>query len=60
MRSDGRRTHFYDDGHYDRFTNSLKEEVTRSGWKILAFCWMPNHIHLLLKTQQLPRIRSKN
>ncbi|TWU25330.1 chromosomal replication initiation protein [Novipirellula galeiformis] len=51
-RGDGRRPLFHDDGHYDRMTKGLKEEVTRSGWKILAFCWMPNHIHLLLQTPE--------
>jgi len=51
-RGDGRRQIFHDGGHYDRFTRGLKEEVTRSGWKVLSFCWMPNHIHLLVQTPE--------
>lgn len=51
-RGDGRRPLFHDDGHYDRLTKGLNEEVTRSGWKILAYCWMPNHIHLLVQTPE--------
>jgi putative transposase len=51
-RGDGRRQIFHDDGHYDRLTKGLKEEVTRSGWKVLSYCWMPNHIHLLVQTPE--------
>ena len=49
-RGDGRRKIFHDDGHYERFTRGLAEEVDRSGWIVIAFCWMPNHIHALIKT----------
>ncbi len=51
-RGDERRRIFHDDGHYDRFTRGLKDEVTRSGWKVLSYCWMPNHIHLLVQTPE--------
>jgi len=51
-RGEARRQIFHDDGHYERLTRGLKDEVTRSGWKVLAFCWMPNHIHLLLQTPE--------
>ena len=49
-RGDGRRKLFHDQGHYDRFTRGLREEVDRSGWIVIAYCWMPNHIHTLIKT----------
>ena len=52
-RGEGRRRIFHDQDHYDRLTRGLKDEVTRSGWKVLAFCcWIPNHIHLLLQTPE--------
>ncbi|KAA1259143.1 chromosomal replication initiation protein [Rubripirellula obstinata] len=51
-RGDGRRKLFHDQGHYDRFTKGLVDEVDRSGWVVVAFCWMPNHIHALIKTPQ--------
>ena len=51
-RGDGRRTLFHDDGHYVRFTQGLSDEVDRSGWVVLAFCWMPNHVHALIKTPE--------
>jgi REP element-mobilizing transposase RayT len=31
-RGDGRRAIFHDDGHYDRMTRGLKEEVERSSF----------------------------
>ncbi len=51
-RGDGRRAIFHDDGHYDRFTHGLADEVKRSGWEVFAYCWMQNHVHLLVKTSQ--------
>jgi len=30
----------------------LKEEALRSGWIVLAHCWMPNQIHALLQTPE--------
>jgi hypothetical protein len=30
----------------------LADEVIRSAWQVLAFCWMPNHLHLLLTTPE--------
>jgi len=51
-RGDGRRQLFHDDGHCQRLTRGLKEVVQRSGWQVLAYCWMPNHIHLLIRKLQ--------
>ena len=51
-RGDGRRELFHDQGHYQRFTDGLEAEVLRSAWQIIAYCWMPNHIHLLVKTPE--------
>ena len=51
-RGDGRQKLFHDQGHYERFTKGLEEEVQRCGWIVLSFCWMPNHIHALIQTPQ--------
>jgi len=51
-RGDGRRKLFHDHDHYERFTEGLRQEVERSGWIVLAWCWMPNHIHALIQTPQ--------
>ena len=34
-RGDGRRQLFHDDGHYERFTRVLTEEVNRRGWIVM-------------------------
>jgi len=51
-RGDGRRKLFDDDGHYARFTDGLRQEVERSGWIVLGYCWMPNHVHALIQTPE--------
>lgn len=51
-RGDGRCELFHDPWHDERFTEGLEAEVLRSNWRVLAYCWMPNHIHLLLKTPE--------
>jgi len=51
-RSDGRRKLFHDDGHYERFTDGLRQEVVRSGWIVLAYCWMSHHVHALIQTPE--------
>lgn len=51
-RGDGRRALFHDQRHYERFTAGLSQEVQRSGWIVLAYCWMPNHIHALIQTPE--------
>lgn len=51
-RGDGRRTLFHDPGHYERFTEGLEAEVQRSSWQVMSYCWMPNHIHLLVQTPE--------
>ena len=51
-RGDGRQLLFHDDRHYERFTEGLEAEVLRSNWQVIAYCWMPNHIHALIKTPE--------
>ena len=51
-RGDGKQKLFHDDGHYQRFTEGLEAEVLRSGWQVIAYCWMPHHIHALIKTPE--------
>jgi len=47
-RGDGRRRLFQDEGHYERFTDGVMDQVDRCGWSVIAFCRMPNHIHASL------------
>lgn len=30
--------------------SGLEKTVQRTGWEVLAFVWMPNHLHLFLRT----------
>ena len=47
-----RREVFDDHGHYQRLADGLEAEVLRSQGQIISYCWTPNHIHLLVRTQQ--------
>jgi REP element-mobilizing transposase RayT len=48
---------FHDPGHYERLTKGLADDVLCTGWVLVAFCWMLNHLHLLLQTA-LPNFSS--
>jgi putative transposase len=39
---------FHDDGDFAAFKRILAEAVTRFDMRLLAYCLMPNHFHLLL------------
>lgn len=45
-----RRRIFLDDEDYQRYIRMLRATVERFGWRLLAFCLMPNHVHLLIRT----------
>ncbi len=49
-RGNGRQAIFHIDGDYQRMTDGLATTVSRTGWQVLAYVWMPNHIHLFLQT----------
>ena len=45
-----RRRIFSDDEDYETYTRLLGAVVKRQGWRLLAYCLMPNHVHLVLET----------
>lgn len=47
-RSNRRRTIFYKAADYQAFLNLLVESLVRRPMRIIAFCIMPNHWHLIL------------
>jgi putative transposase len=47
-RANARLTIFEDDGHFAAFERILAEAVTRYAMRLLAYCLMPNHFHLLV------------
>lgn len=49
-RGNRRQAIFQIDGDYQRMTNGLDKTVSRTGWQVFAYVWMPNHIHLFVRT----------
>ena len=49
-RGNGRQRIFHADADYQRMTDGLAKTVARTGWQVFAFVWMPNHIHLFVRT----------
>lgn len=47
-RSNGRQTIFHQDEDYKAFVNLIKEARNRYSVKILAYCLMPNHFHIVM------------
>src|SRR6266851_9289818 len=47
-RGNGRRTIFHKDGDYAAFVKLLREAGERTPIRLLAYCLMPNHFHLVL------------
>ena len=47
-RANARRTIFENDADYEAFEQILEQAVDRTGMRLLAYCVMPNHWHLML------------
>ena len=47
-RANARMTIFDDDGDYEAFEAILEQAVARFETRLLAYCSMPNHWHLLV------------
>ena len=54
LRGINRQTIFHDNEDRSFFLTVLKKYKETSGFKLHAFCLMPNHIHLLLETGEEP------
>jgi putative transposase len=51
-RGNGRRTVFHKEGDFAAFAKLLREAGERTDVRLLAYCLMPNHFHLLLWPQR--------
>jgi putative transposase len=51
-RGDRREAIFKDDADRQRFLDTLDEACAKTGWRVHAFCLMPNHFHLVIETPQ--------
>ena len=47
-RANARLAIFADEGDYAAFERALAEAVTRCHMRLLAYCVMPNHFHLVI------------
>ncbi|HEY7427488.1 MAG TPA: transposase [Gemmataceae bacterium] len=47
-RGNGRRTVFHKDGDFTAFVKLLRQAAERTPVRLLAYCLMPNHFHLVL------------
>lgn len=43
---------FLEDGDFNQYINILKSFKKKFGFKILGYCLMPNHVHLIVNTNQ--------
>ena len=51
-RANAQMTIFEHDGDYEAFEQVLEEAVDRTGTRLLAYCVMPNHWHLIIWPRQ--------
>src|SRR5438270_4648015 len=51
-RGNGRRTVFHKEGDFDAFVKLLRDADEHVPMRVLAFCLMPNHFHLVLWPRQ--------
>jgi REP element-mobilizing transposase RayT len=54
LRGVNRDVLFLEPEDYDRFLATLRVVRDASGCRVLAYCLMPNHVHLVLRTTQEP------
>jgi hypothetical protein len=51
-RANARMTIFYKQDDYEAFERTLEEAVERTGTRLLSYCLMPNHWHLVVNPVQ--------
>lgn len=51
-RGDRREVIFCDDEDRRRFVETLEGACSKTGWRVHAYCLMPNHFHLVVETPQ--------
>src|SRR3954464_10924514 len=47
-----RRRIFVDDDDYRAYTRLLATVTRRQEWRLLCYCLMPNHVHLLIEVPE--------
>src|SRR5262245_35822104 len=49
---DRREAIFQDDTDRELFLETLGQACAKTGWRVHAYCLMPNHFHLVVETPQ--------
>ena len=49
-RGNAKQAIFHIEDDYRRIVDGLSKTVGRTVWEVFAYVWMPNHIHLFLRT----------
>src|SRR5712692_10477431 len=57
VRGNERRAIFRDDGDREQYLARLAHYRKKFGFRLLAFCLMDNHVHLAIRTDQVPLSR---
>ena len=55
-RGNGRQQIFHKDGDYNAFCDLLLQSRGKNGVKLLAWCLMPNHFHLLVQPAEADQL----
>src|SRR6187551_3554571 len=54
LRANHRQTIFFTSADRTLFAELVAENIERFGMRVHAFCWMSNHVHLLMQVGSLP------
>ena len=50
-RGNYRQTIFFDDAHFEKYIALIDRVARRRHWRLLDWCLMPNHVHLLVQLE---------
>ncbi len=54
LRGNGGQPVFFDQSDYSIFERLIEEGVGRFKYQIHGYCWMPNHIHMVIEVAEIP------
>jgi REP element-mobilizing transposase RayT len=54
LKGNNRQTIFYEDEDYERFLCALNDYKETCGYRLYGYCFMGNHIHILMKAEREP------
>ncbi|MBF0280831.1 MAG: transposase [SAR324 cluster bacterium] len=54
LRGNGGQTIFFEEDDYRYFEKLLREGIQRYGHRLHGYCWMPNHVHMVIQVADVP------